>query len=205
MNSGCNNGEVDTPASPLALDPKLPTRLHAQLHSFRRRPHWALPAKLALLLASLAPCAFASGASALPLNQPAPEFALTDLNHKRLDLHAYRGKVILLDFWATWCAPCQVEIPHFIDWQNEYKSRGLQVIGISMDDDPASAKKLYLRLRMNYPVALGDAKLGQSYGGIYGLPVTFLIDRDGRIRAEYQGAADLGMIEAQMRSMLNRP
>ncbi|MGC9198639.1 MAG: redoxin domain-containing protein [Acidobacteriaceae bacterium] len=205
MNSRCNMGEVDMPVSPLAMDPRQPARAHAQLRSFRRRLPSTLPAKLAFFFASFAPCAFASRVSAPPLNHPAPEFTLTDLNHKRLDLHAYRGKVILLDFWATWCAPCQVEIPHFIDWQNEYKSRGLQVIGISMDDDPALAKKLYQRLHMNYPVALGDAKLGQSYGGIYGLPVTFLIDRDGRIRAEYQGAADLHKIEAQMRSMLNLP
>jgi peroxiredoxin len=162
-----------------------------------------LLAQAIFLLAGYAPCAFASAVSGPALNHPAPEFSLTDLNHKRLDLRTFRGKVVLLDFWATWCAPCQVEMPHFVEWQKEYGARGLQVIGISMDDDPGPVRNLYRRLSVNYPVAMGDARLGETYGGIYGLPVTFLIDRKGRIRAEYQGVTDLGKIQAKLLSLLS--
>jgi thiol-disulfide isomerase/thioredoxin len=71
------------------------------------------------------------------LHKEAPEFVRTDLKHRKLDLHAYRGKVVLLDFWATWCSSCQFEMPRFVAWQTQYGPRDLQIIGISMDDDPA--------------------------------------------------------------------
>ena len=136
------------------------------------------------------------------VHKRAPEFVRTDLDHKRLDLNAYRGKVVLLNFWATWCAPCQVEMPHFMAWQQKYGPRGLQVIGISMDDDPALVRSLYSKLKLNYPVAMGDVKLGDLYGGVLGLPVTYLIDRHGEIQAEYQGETNLNKIERQMQSLL---
>lgn len=170
--------------------------------SLRSKGRWTSLAKAFLLVACLESCTFAFGASRPLLNHSAPQFSLTDLNHQRLDLKAYRGKVVLLNFWATWCSPCQLEIPRFVDWQKEYGASGLQVVGISMDDDPSLVRKLDQRLRLNYPVAMGDAQLGENYGGIYGLPVTFLIDRDGKIRAEYQGVTDLGMVEATLRGML---
>ena len=136
------------------------------------------------------------------VHKRAPEFVRTDLDHKRLDLNAYRGKVVLLNFWATWCAPCQVEMPHFMAWQQKYGPRGLQVIGISMDDDPALVRSLYSKLKLNYPVAMGDVRLGDLYGGVLGLPVTYLIDRHGMIQAEYQGETNLNKIERQMQSLL---
>jgi thiol-disulfide isomerase/thioredoxin len=136
------------------------------------------------------------------VHKRAPEFVRTGLDHKRLDLNAYRVKVILLNFWATWCAPCQVEMPSFVDWQKKYGPRGLQVIGISLDDDPALVRSLYSKLKLNYPVAMGDVKLGDLYGGVLGLPVTYLIDRHGMIQAEYQGEADLGKIEMQLQLLL---
>ncbi|MDP9050856.1 MAG: TlpA family protein disulfide reductase [Acidobacteriota bacterium] len=144
-----------------------------------------------------------SASVATPLvHKRAPEFVRTDLDHRRLNLRAYRGKVVLLNFWATWCAPCQVEMPSFVSWQRKYGPRGLQVIGISMDDDPALVRAAYLKLKLNYPVAMGDVKLGDLYGGVLGLPMTFLIDRHGKIRAEFQGEAHLNKIEAQMQSLL---
>jgi len=152
-----------------------------------------------LVGAGMTPMAFA--ASPL-LHKRAPEFVRTDLNRKRMDLKTYRGKVVLLNFWATWCAPCQIEMPSFVAWQKKYGPRGLQVIGISMDDDPASARDLYRKLKLNYPVAMGDEKLGQLYGGIFGLPETFLIDRHGRVSAEYQGETDLKSIETQLQTLL---
>ena len=138
------------------------------------------------------------------VHKQAPEFVLRDLSGKRLDLAALRGKVVLLNFWATWCAPCQLEMPSFVAWQSQYGSRGLQIIGISMDDDPELARKLCAKLKVNYPVAMGDEKIGELYGGILGLPVTFLIDANGEIRAEYRGETDLKTIATQMKMLLPR-
>ncbi len=136
------------------------------------------------------------------LHRQAPEFVLRDLNHKRLDLKAFRGHVVLLDFWATWCAPCQLEMPRFIAWQSQYGPRGFQVVGISMDDDPALARNLCAKLRVNYPVAMGDENIGELYGGVLGLPVTYLIDTKGEIRAEFRGETDLNEIETQIKILL---
>jgi cytochrome c biogenesis protein CcmG/thiol:disulfide interchange protein DsbE len=144
----------------------------------------------------------ASFAESSLLHKAAPEFARTDLKHRRIDLRAYRGKVVLLDFWAAWCAPCQLEMPRLVAWQRLYGPRGLQIIGISMDDDPAAALKVYEKQKLNYPVAMGDEKLGQLYGGVLGLPVAFLIDSHGTIQAQFQGETDLNLIETQIKLLL---
>lgn len=157
---------------------------------------------LCLALCSLASEAQTSFAAKTLVHTKAPEFVRTDLEHTRLDLNAYRGKVVLLNFWATWCAPCQVEMPTFVAWQNKYGAQGLQIVGVSMDDDPAPVRAAYRKLKLNYPVAMGDVKLGNLYGGVLGLPITFLIDRHGEIRAEFQGETDPGKIETQVLSLL---
>ena len=136
------------------------------------------------------------------LHKEAPEFTRTDLETRKLDLRAYRGKVVLLDFWATWCASCQLEMPRFVAWQTQYGPRGLQIIGISMDDDPALARKLYKKMKLNYPVAMGDEKLGQLYGGVLGLPLTILIDSQGKVQAQFRGETDLRLIEEQFKALL---
>src|SRR3974390_64998 len=82
----------------------------------------------------------------------APDFTVTDLTGKKLSLADYRGKVVLLDFWATWCTPCRAEIPHFVKFQEKYRDQGLQVIGISMDDGPKPVLDFYQEFKMNYPV-----------------------------------------------------
>ena len=151
------------------------------------------------------PCTPIASAADSLIHKPAPTFARTSLDHKQLDLRAYRGKVILLNFWATWCAPCQLEMPHFVAWQTQYGALGLQVIGISMDDDPALVRNLYQKLHLNYPVAMGDAKLGKLYGGVLGLPVTFLIDRNGEVQAEFQGETNLDKLESTFRPLLKQP
>ena len=156
---------------------------------------------LALACAGMGAAQSAAGSHTM-LHHRAPEFARTGLDGKRVDLNAYRGKVVLLDFWATWCAPCQLEMPHFAAWQAQYAAQGLQVIGISMDDDAAAARAVVTKLRLNYPVAMGDAKLGERYGGVLGLPLTFLIDRHGVVRAEFQGEAKLNAIETEMKALL---
>jgi thiol-disulfide isomerase/thioredoxin len=135
------------------------------------------------------------------IDKPAPEIARKDLAGSELDLRGLRGKVVLLNFWATWCAPCQLEMPVFADWQRRY-GPGLQVVGISMDDDAAPVRNLIARMKVNYPVAMGDATLGERYGGVLGLPLTYLIDKRGTVRARFQGETDLKVIEKQLKVML---
>jgi peroxiredoxin len=152
-------------------------------------------------LAAGAQCAFAAESL---VNKKAPEFARRDLSGASLDLRSFRGKVVLLNFWATWCAPCLVEMPRFAAWQRQYGPQGFQVIGLSMDDDPAPVRSLVTKLKLNYPVAMGDARLGERYGGVLGLPLTYLIDRNGVVRAQFQGETDLDTIEKQLKLILAR-
>jgi cytochrome c biogenesis protein CcmG/thiol:disulfide interchange protein DsbE len=176
-------------------------------------PRWARIIPLAeprssrLIILLMAATLFVSSSHPSPaatslVHKKAPNFVRRDLRNNILDLREYRGKTVLLNFWATWCASCKVEMPRFAAWQNTYGSRGLQIIGISMDDDPALVRKAYSELRLNYPVAMGDEKLGESYGGILGLPMTFIIDAHGEIQAQFQGETDLDKIEGQLRSLL---
>jgi cytochrome c biogenesis protein CcmG/thiol:disulfide interchange protein DsbE len=135
----------------------------------------------------------------------APDFTRTDLDGKSLSLRSYRGQVVLLNFWATWCGPCLVEIPVFAAWQNAYSAAGLQIVGVSMDDDAAPVKKVYEKYHLNYPVVMGDAQLGERFGGVLGLPLSYLIDQDGRIVGRYQGELNLKDLEGRIKSLLSRP
>jgi cytochrome c biogenesis protein CcmG/thiol:disulfide interchange protein DsbE len=128
----------------------------------------------------------------------APDFSLPDLNGGQLTLSSYRGKVVLLDFWATWCDPCREEIPQFVELQKQYGDRGLQIIGVSMDDNPEPVRDFYHRFQMNYPVVMGSAKVGELYGGILGLPIAYVIDRDGRIYAKHIGATSISTFEKEI-------
>jgi thiol-disulfide isomerase/thioredoxin len=132
----------------------------------------------------------------------APKFSLTDISGQKLTLDDYKGKVVVLDFWATWCGPCRIEIPEFVALQKRYRDQGLAMIGISMDDGPDPVKDFYKQFNMNYPVALGDAKLAELYGGILGLPTTLLIGRDGRIYAKHVGATDISVFEGEIKELL---
>jgi len=138
-------------------------------------------------------------------NQPAPDFVRTDLHGAPIHLKAWRGKVVLLNFWASWCAPCLQEMPLFAQWQTRYAGQGFQALGVSMDDTDDPVRRLQAKLQLNYPLVMGDSKLGQLYGGILGLPVTYLIDRQGRIRVRYQGETDPATIENELRLLLSAP
>jgi thiol-disulfide isomerase/thioredoxin len=132
----------------------------------------------------------------------APGFSLTDITGKPLKLSDYQGKVVMLDFWATWCGPCRIEIPWFIELQKRYGGQGFAVIGISMDDSSEPVVDFYRQLQMNYPVAVGNERLGELYGGVLGLPTTLLIGRDGRIYAKHVGATDIDVFEAEIKQLL---
>ncbi len=118
----------------------------------------------------------------------APEFALKDVNGQTVHLSDYKGKVVLLDFWATWCGPCKIEIPWFMEFEQQFKDKGFAVLGVSMDEDGWGVVKPYLQdLKVNYRVVLGNDQVGALYGGVDSLPTTFLIDRQGKIASVHVG------------------
>jgi cytochrome c biogenesis protein CcmG, thiol:disulfide interchange protein DsbE len=155
---------------------------------------------LLLLLFSL-PLAAQTATHGARVGHAAPNFSRPGLSHQKIVLSSYRGKVVLLNFWATWCEPCLMEMPTFVEWQNQYGSGNFQVIGISMDDAAPEVIATVSRLKLNYPVLMGDEYLGAAYGGVLGLPVTFLIGRDGKIQARYQGAS-LTRINSDIQNLL---
>ena len=133
----------------------------------------------------------------------APAFELTALNGEKLQLSAWRGEIVLIDFWATWCGPCRDEAPKLVELQRRYAARAVRVIGVSMDDDAAPVRAFYAQHQLNYPVALGDAQLGERFGGVLGMPAKFLIDRQGRIASKHAGAVDFGLLERELQQLLS--
>jgi len=118
----------------------------------------------------------------------APEFSLKDSNGQTVHLTDYKGKVVLLDFWATWCGPCKIEIPWFMEFEQQFKNRGFAVLGVSMDEDGWEAVKPYIEdHKINYRVLLGNEEVSDIYGGLDALPTTLLIDRQGKIASVHIG------------------
>jgi peroxiredoxin len=137
--------------------------------------------------------------------KPAPEFALQDSSGKTVSLKDYRGKVVLLDFWATWCHGCKQEIPWFAEFQRKYGAKGLTVVGVSLDGDGWKVVKPFLQnADVPYRIVLGNDDTAKLYG-IQNMPDTFLIDRRGRIAAAYAGMVDKDNVEANIQTMLAQP
>ncbi len=155
-----------------------------------------------LAAAMLIPAASGAGPSKPPR---APAFAVKTIDGRTLASSALKGNVVLVDFWATWCEPCRTEIPAFVALQKRYGPKGLQIVGISLDDDVKTVRAFYQRFQMNYPVALGNAALAERFGGVLGLPVAFLIDRDGNIRARHVGQTDAAVFEKEIKDLLEKP
>jgi len=133
---------------------------------------------------------------------PAPAIALTDLSGETLSPSSYKGKVVLINFWAAWCTPCRAEIPQFVMLQDKYRSRGFQAVGISLDDPEGALRDFCRESGVNYPIVKGNQKIAEAFGGVLGLPTTFLIGRDGLIRAKYQGATDFSKLEQEITALL---
>jgi peroxiredoxin len=130
------------------------------------------------------------------------DLTFKDIQGKPFALSDYKGKVVLLDFWATWCPPCRKEIPGFIELYNNYKSRGLAVIGVSMDDSTSDVKRFAKRFKMNYPILLGAGRndLGAAFGELP-LPTAFIIGRDGKICAKHDGLTPKEQFEREIGSL----
>jgi peroxiredoxin len=132
----------------------------------------------------------------------AADFSLPDLTGKTLKLSDYRGQVVLLDFWATWCDPCREEVPHFVELQSKLGDQGFQIIGVSMDDGPEPVRDFSRQFKMNYPVVMGNAQIGELYGGVLGLPIAFVVGRDGHISSKHIGPTDISLLEREIDAQL---
>ena len=132
------------------------------------------------------------------------DFVLKDMNGKDVALSAYKGKVILLDFWATWCAPCKIEIPNFVELYTKYQSRGFVVLGISVDDPVSTLKSFAEQFKMNYPVLVGADRddVKNAFGPPVGFPTAFIIGRDGRICTSHTGFATKEQFEQEILPLL---
>jgi cytochrome c biogenesis protein CcmG/thiol:disulfide interchange protein DsbE len=135
--------------------------------------------------------------------RPAPDFVLDDASGKPVRLSEYRGSVVLLNFWATWCAPCGLEIPWFMEFQRAHREAAFTALGVSLDEGGWNAVKPYITTRrVNYPVMVGSDDVAQLYGAV-SLPTTFIIDKSGRIAATHVGICGKNEYEADIQAVLN--
>lgn len=143
---------------------------------------------------------------ALVIAQPtgkAPNFNLKMANGKSIELSKLKGKVVVVNFWATWCPPCKAEIPGFLDVYKQYRSKGLEIVGISLDQDGWTPVKPFIEShKITYPVVVGDGELADAYGGIDGIPTTFIIDKKGNISTRHIGYMDKASLENLIKGLL---
>ncbi len=136
------------------------------------------------------------------VGKPAPSFVLRDLNGKEFRLADFKGKAVILDFWASWCQPCVKEIPHFIELYREYKEQDFMMLGISLDRGAGVARSFVRQHQVNYPILMADSRVRQAYGGIRSIPTTFVIDKTGRIQRQYVGYRSKSVFEADIKALL---
>jgi len=133
----------------------------------------------------------------------APGFTLTDAAGQTVRLADFRGKVVLLNFWATWCPPCKMEIPWFVEFQRKYEAEGLVVLGVSMDEDGwTSVRPCLEKMPVNYRIMVGNDAIAREFGGIASLPSTFLIDRSGRVVESHEGIVGRVDMENRLKNLL---
>jgi len=156
--------------------------------AFFKRIHLVVAVFVAITMAS---CNTATNAALKPESKrrQAPNFTLKDNSGQTVQLSDYKGKVVFLNFWATWCGPCKEEIPWLIEFEQEYKGKGFAVLGVSMDEEGWDAIRPFISNRkVNYRVLLGTPEMADLYGGVDALPTSFILDREGRIAQAYVGA-----------------
>jgi thiol-disulfide isomerase/thioredoxin len=132
------------------------------------------------------------------------DFVLQDMNGRDLNLSTLKGKVVLLNFWATWCGPCKVEIPMFVELQEKYRDQGVTFVGLSVDDPPEKLRPFANQYKINYPVLIGVGRddVQDAFGPMWGIPVTFLISRDGRICKRQMGITSKEQLEQEIKDLL---
>jgi peroxiredoxin len=157
------------------------------------------------------PAAAAHGddpATAACMANPKPanfDFTMKDVDGNQVSLSAYKGKVVLLNFWATWCGPCKAEIPGFVRLQEKYRDQGLVIVGYSVDDTAEKAKAYAAQYKMNYPILLGEGReeVQDAYGPIWGIPASFIISKDGKVCRKHMGIAPEAVFEKEVVALLN--
>jgi peroxiredoxin len=153
-----------------------------------------------------APAASLSGSNAAIKGKDAPDFQLKGLDGRTLRLSELRGKAVLLNFWATWCPPCKIEIPWFVELQKQYGPQGLEIVGVAMDEGhPRDAIARFAQdMGVNYTMLLGDDKVADAYGGVEALPTTFYIGRDGKVVSRVFGLVSHRDVEENIRAALKQ-
>ena len=129
------------------------------------------------------------------------DFTLSDMNGQQVDLRQYAGKPVLLNFWATWCGPCKVEIPELVALQDKYRDEGFTVLGVSIDDPADALKAFAAEYKMNYPVLMADAAIQDAYGPLFAIPVTFFIKKDGTVCRKHFGPVDGVQADGTVRAL----
>jgi len=134
----------------------------------------------------------------------APDFSTIALDGRSFTLSSLRGKVILLNFWATWCPPCRGEIPDLIQLNNDYKTAGLAMVGVSLDNKPSVVREFVKKKRINYTILPITKNISAKYNDIVGIPTTFIIDKNGYIVKKYVGAVEKEILEKEIIRLLNK-
>lgn len=159
-------------------------------------------AKVALVVVLVLPTVTPAELTPATARKTAPDFTLTNAKGRPVKLSAYKGRVVLLDFWATWCTGCKVEIPWYIEFQSRYKKSGLSALGVSMDDDGWKSVRPFLQKhKINYPVVIGSWEMADRFG-FNSMPATLLIDRDGKIADLHVGMVDKDAFESELQTLL---
>jgi cytochrome c biogenesis protein CcmG/thiol:disulfide interchange protein DsbE len=167
------------------------------------RSLFALASAAAMVLTSCSENTARAAVKPEAKRKPAPDFTLKDDMGRAVKLSDYKGKIVLLNFWATWCGPCKLEIPWFIEFEQRYKDSGFAVLGVSMDEEGWEVVKPYVeKAKMNYRIVIGNDSMAQQYGGVDSLPTSFFVDREGRIAATHIGLVSKGEYQKDINELL---
>ena len=177
----------------------------AGVHNLRARRAAMAASEVTLTPANgSSPAAIPGAEGANLLQKPAPTFALTSTDGKKLSLADYKGRPVIVNFWATWCGPCKLEMPWFQEFSQKYKSQGLVVLGLDQDEDgtPTSVANAAKHIGVSYPILMPDEKVAKAYGGVEYLPETFYLDKSGKVVGVTAGAPSKDQMEAQIQKAI---
>jgi thiol-disulfide isomerase/thioredoxin len=161
--------------------------------------------KLNIIITVIISVLFITGQALSVEKQKAQNFSLKTADGKVIELAKLKGKVVVVNFWATWCPPCRAEIPDFIKVYNQYKLKGLEIVGIALDKDGWDAVKSFInKMRINYPIVLGNENITRSYGSFKGIPTTFIIDKNGYIVDRQAGKLSKQALEQILKPLLKK-